>query len=217
MRKKGSLRVLLLLLALAVVAPGCRGGWWDVFIDRQAETPAEEAIILAAEKACPLREDVLAAAAPEDTAALEAEAGDGCLWWYGNAPLYGRELKLPYAVTADAVDYYADRVEQARLAREASWLPFPLMAEAYLSYTATIEPQSDFIVGEKQHENIYLVHMWLSYGESSLLPMRDGGVSKKRTVAVSAAGEVLAVFGDGPAPLDTWSIWSDSGGGKRNE
>lgn len=187
------LRAGILSLALPVLLAGC---WnddlnFESYVSRQFTTPAEEALIDVAERVCPAREDVLAAASPEDREALETEAGDACLWWYD---CVGR--RVPYAITADAIAYYTNCVEQNRRDRPILW---PSGAYAYFNYRADIEFRGEFTAGAKQYEDAYLVHMVTWYEEGSIFPLSYRGFDMDRTVAISGAGEVLAVFGDGTA------------------
>ncbi|MCX5758845.1 MAG: hypothetical protein NTU83_10150 [Candidatus Hydrogenedentes bacterium] len=143
-------------------------------------------MIVAAEHACPVREDVLAAAAPEERESLEAEAGDKCLWWYQDS-----SFKVPYAITSDAIDYLAQQIEEERQSTSMLLLILSPVIGSQLNYQATIEFRNRFTSGTKQFDDVYLVHMVLSYDRGLT------GFQKERTVVVRADGEVLAVFGDG--------------------
>lgn len=177
------------LACIGLLLAGCpypEGNFSAATIERVFETPEEAALIEIAEQVCPSREAVLSVAASDERAALETEGGDGCLWWYGydNGP--GGGWRLPYAVTLDAVEYYAARVDQCFAAGAAA-------PDAYFDYVATIEFQSNFIEGEKAFQNVYLVTLSMAYTED----MR--GTGHGRRVILTGEGEVLAVFGDGPA------------------
>lgn len=159
MNRKRWWRRWFLLLPLALVCTGCmEGDRFVVNIQRHFATPEEEALIGIAERVCPAREDVLAAADPEERDALDAEAGENCLWWYDYS-----KVRIPYGITVDAIDYFVERVDKFR--QLPSIWPF-VFPSAGLDYQAGIEFRDSFTNGDKQYDNIYLVDMTMSYGES---------------------------------------------------
>jgi len=175
-----------LLLLTPVVSAGCNR--FVVHVERNFETPEEQSLIVIAEQVCPAREDVLAAATPEDRDALAAEAGEDCLWWYGCC------FRLPYAITADAVVYFTDRVNQ--LEETSKGWPF---ASAELEYVVEIEYRDTYTNNGYDYINVYIVHMAMNYGERLVLAGRY--FEKQRLVVLTPEGEVLAVFGDGTTIL----------------
>lgn len=188
-----------LLLSVLLVLPGCPDdaddvNWSTATIERTFATPEEAALIDIAEHACPARDTVLAVAALDQRAMLEAEAGDGCLWWYDFFDGEDSDWRVPYAITSDAIDYYKSRIDL--FVQGGAAAPY-----AYLDYSATIAFQSNFTAGEKQYGDVYLVDMSMYYSENRVF------LGKHRSVVITAEGEVLAVFGDGVShPYDEVAI-----------
>jgi hypothetical protein len=178
----------LLLLPLVPLCTGCmESDRLEVSIQRHFATAEEEALIGIAEGVCPDREDALAAAAAGYRDTLESEAGEDCLWWYDR-----HCIRIPYAITAGAIDYYVARIDQLRQVPSLC-LFYP---SALLDYEARVEFRDSVTNGDKQYENVYLADMTLSYSEM-VAWLAGTGFEKQRHVLLTPEGEVLAVFGDG--------------------
>jgi len=182
----------LLVLSIAILVSGCMlHPCSSTQIDRQFATPEEETLIAIAEQFCPAREDVLAAARPEERDALGLEAGDGCLWWHYWS------FRIPYAITADAVDYYKQCADSFQQDPSLCQTSFPY---ADLNYQAGIEFMTVYAHGDTQYDNVYVVQMSLAYCEYYGWLSAEG-FEKQRVVVLTAQGEVLAVYGDGPTDV----------------
>jgi hypothetical protein len=182
--------------ASAVCLLGCPPGptrTYDVQIERNFATLEEEVLIQIAEASHPAREDV-AAVYPAGT---KPEDLPEHVWWYYKE--FGSSLRLPYAITADAIEYY----KQLVLGHQAYYLQHraslsPEGGEQFY-YIANIHFFANF---EDEHgetySNVYVVSMALGWNYSSG-PDTGAGFDQDRAVVLTPSGEVLHVQGDGRA------------------
>ncbi len=131
---------------------------------------------------------------------LAAERGDefgsdttqGPVWWSQGTGL----RRVPYAVTAGAIDHYARLTLHYRDRGFLEPGVRPLFSSEFL-YQATIARRGTFHLGAAQYEDVYvaLLDLLWTYDDGTFIPL----VKARRVVVLTPAGEVLAVDGDGQA------------------
>jgi len=155
------------------------------YIQRNFDSPQEESLIRAAEAVYPPREDVVALAVTDAYGVSPSELPEDHAWWYG---MWGG-VRMPYAITAEAIAYFADRVRKA-----------PLWPMTSMMYTADIEYNEAYELDGEQFRGVYVVTMHLTYGYYCG-PLCAAGISKGRTVVLTPEGAWLYVSGDGRAGM----------------
>jgi hypothetical protein len=182
---------LVCVIICATICVGCPPRPTDeVFqlsIERDFDSPEEQELIQIAESVYPAREDVLAVYEVDRL----GEPPDGDLWWYTD---YG-EL-VPYAITTEAIDYYADLILQWREGYPTLFIG-PFFPTYWLTYTANIDYQEMYENEGQTFTDVYVVTMELDWG-GVWGPLAGGGFTKERVVVLSPDGESLGIFGDGP-------------------
>ena len=190
-------------ISQAAMVPGAEPKEWpanparhQVKIERIAKTAAEKQLIATAESAVPAKEGIARLFAEDPATKDKPLPADKNLWWF--AETIG--IKLPYAITGAAVDYYKGLVEGWGKAKFTRFIE----PNSMLSYTATVKFEETFKQGDKVFEKVNVVTMNLEFGADFTA---EGTMAlhftKTRQVVLSASGKVLAVFGDGKteAPL----------------
>ncbi|MDX9974833.1 MAG: hypothetical protein RBU21_17735 [FCB group bacterium] len=185
------------LIACAASLAGCPSELatrlrYDVHINRHFDTLLERDLILVAENTYPDPEDVVElyplGTNPEDLP-------ENVWWYYG---YFGSDTRYPYAITADAIEYYKQKVLEDR----ANAVPEPDLWEAHsedFRYTATVKYFATFNGEEGEtFSDVYVVTMSLNWRESCG-PLCGGGFYQDREVVLTPSGEVLQVLGDGEA------------------
>lgn len=185
-----------IVLALAAVLPaamlpGSRPKKWpanearhSISIQREAKDPKQSALIAAAESAVP------------DAAALKKAIGDGpapegaAQWWYAES----LGIRIPFAVTGEAVAYYKALVEGYRK-QELERYSEP---SSSLDYRAEVTRHAEFKLDGKTYGNVDVVTLTLVFSEHFAATVTEGmDFRKQRTVVFDADGKLLAVSGDG--------------------
>jgi hypothetical protein len=158
-------------------------------VHREFRTPVEERLLRIAEETYPPTKAVLSIADVRlDRKALLQEER---LWWYGEFD----GVRLPYAVTMDAVRYYLG-LTQALGRGDSSQTHGIRMKRSEFSYSAQISPGSrTFSRDGRTFENVWVVEMKLEWSDycGSLCAC---GFHLDRTVILRRDGTVLCVFGD---------------------
>ena len=112
------------------------------------------------------------------------------LWWSKGVD----EARIPYAVTAGAVEHYQNLIELYRKGafREAGTEP---LFSARLLYRATVAPRDTFAVRGKLYNQVYVAHLSLTwtYDDGTFEPL----VVARRVVVLTPDGTVLQIEGDG--------------------
>ena len=140
-----------------------------------------------------------------DRAELVRAAGDlplpreGKVWWCREQ--FG--VRIPYAVTVDAVTYYAGLVTgygKTRMKRYAE-------PSSALKYTATVKRHERFELDSKNWRNVDVVTLKLEFRQSFCASGTEAfGFTKERTVIFDADGKVLHVSGDGVTDVPVMAI-----------
>lgn len=174
--------------------PGNLDSRFAVNVERDFDTAEEALLIGVAEAAYPPREEVaaLADAHGVDPASLPEEG----LWWYDTQ----QDIRIPYAITAEAIDYYADKVEESRDLARVLRPRYGMRMNASLDYFATIAYHSSYQHGGQTFTGVFAVEMSLDW-EYQTRPLSTMHFGKERVVILTPAGEVLAVFGDGETDI----------------
>jgi len=131
------------------------------------------------------------------------------LWWC-NGPA---ERRVPYAVTAGALDHYfkLTQLYRERMFRGARTRP---IFWSELAYRATIASRERFTLGSGEYPNVYVAHLTLAwlYDDGTFTQHTQG----HRVVVLAPSGEVLAVDGDGSA-VERVSISTHRGIGRHEQ
>lgn len=178
-----------------------------VVITREAADAKQTAMIAAAEAAQPSKETLRQAAeAPDRNDPLglaqpkggKVPVGDK-VWWYKE--LLG--IRIPCAITADAVTYYSDLVEKYGkqvLKRHAE-------PSSRLDYHANIKFHKEFKLGDKTFNGVHVVTLKLTFDQNFAATATEGmHFQKERVVVLDAKGKVLDISGDGPTEVPILAI-----------
>jgi hypothetical protein len=124
---------------------------------------------------------------------------DGKVWWCREQ--FG--IRIPYAVTGDAVTYYAG------LVAGYGKTPMKRYAEpsSALKYTAAVKRQERFELDGKNWQNVDVVTLKLEFRQAFCASGTEAfGFTKERTVVFDAQGKVLHVSGDGVTDVPVMAI-----------
>lgn len=171
------------------------GGGCFIEVTREFRTPEEEKFIRIAEVTYPLREAI----SPPDWAMLHPIPARKHLWWLG--PDEG--VRVPYAVTMDALRYYIERTQLYGRGTPPYSKP-GAMQTSNMSYSASVTHRSSFIRGRVTYHDVNVVELRLEWGAGSRDRKGMGsaaGFNLDRTVLVNQEGHVVAVFGDRVTPM----------------
>lgn len=158
-------------------------------VHREFRNPEEERLLRIAEEVYPPTKAVLSLADRHlDRKALLREKR---LWWYGEFD----GVRLPYAVTTDAVRYYL-AITQALARGDRSKTGGFGMKQTDFSYTASVSPgPTTYAKRGQTFENVYVVELSLEWSDycGSLCAC---GFGLDRTVLLRPDGTLVCVFGD---------------------
>lgn len=166
-------------------------------IDRGGSNDFEQNLIRIAESQYPSREDVLDAA----SSSRHEEISESKHWWYTSFD----GVRIPYAITADAVNYYGDFIDSLVTKEQNDFYE-----SAALAYNAQVTFHEAFEVYEpgfrnptpdqllESFEDVYVVEMKLRFTYRCIrhcFLSTDLG----RIVVFDKDGNLLGVYHDGPA------------------
>lgn len=153
-----------------------------VQIKREAADEKQAALIATAEGAQPAMEELLKAA---EEGLPKAEK----MWWHKVA----LGIRIPFAITGDAVTYYSDLVTgygKQKLSRY-------LQPSSSLKYEAGVKFHKSFEIGGKTFEEVHVVSLNLTFSQNFAATSTEGmQFEKKRVVVIDAAGKVIHIAGD---------------------
>ncbi len=113
------------------------------------------------------------------------------VWWQGEQ----LGLKLPFAITKDAVDYYKARVASFG---KKEWERY-IEPSSKLNYEAAVSWNETFKTGDKTYEKVFVVLLKLHFSANFTLGTTESLMfEKERKVILDRNGKVLAIEGDGP-------------------
>lgn len=157
-------------------------------VRREFRTPLEERLLRIAEETYPPAKAVAFVA--NDRADRKELAKTPRLWWYGHFD----GVRLPFAITMDAVRYYFQLVQQMGRGETTAAISIPMKACEF-GYVAKVSGPKDYRRKEQSYSDVYVVEMhlkWFNYCS----PLCACWFDLDRTVLIRADGHVLCVFGD---------------------
>lgn len=160
-----------------------------ITIARQYESEEEARLIQMAESVYPNREDVLAVEG-HFVKEKSIPAGEE-LWWYDAFD----GVRIPYAITGDAVCYYRDLTLAFRKG-DFTGSNGIRMLKSELHYTAAVARHEHYESDGREFQGVSVVTMKLSWSQycGNVCAM---GFQKERVVVFDAAGKIIAVLLDG--------------------
>jgi hypothetical protein len=200
--------IALTALATAAVLPGSMPKEWpanpakhQVVIRRDTTDKQKAAMIAAAEAAQPSEKTLREAAEardPNQPKEAKAPVGDK-VWWYKEQ----LGIRIPCAITADAVTYYSDLVGKYGkqvLKRHAE-------PNSRFEYQAGVKFHQEFKLGDKTFAGVNVVTLKLTFAQNFVATGTEGiHFEKERIVVLDAAGKVLHISGDGPTEVPMLAI-----------
>jgi hypothetical protein len=179
----------------------------QVVIDREAANKQESALIAAAEAIQPSaevlrlafsardRDDPLGLAKPKEAKPPVGEK----IWWYKEQ--FG--IRIPCAITADAVAYYSDLVGKYR--KQA--LQRPVEPSSRLEYHARIKFHKEFELEGKSFADVHVVTLHMIFEQNFVATTTEGmHFNKKRVVIFDDQGKLLHISGDGATEVPVLAI-----------
>ena len=158
-------------------------------VRRYVRDANEERLLRIAEETYPPPDAILAMAGKD--ASKQDLRKEKRLWWYGDFD----GVRLPYAVTMDAVRYYLALI-QAMARGDSSRTGGIPMKRAQFSYTASVSSRPSTLSRDgRVFEDVYTVELRLSWS-NYCSPLCACSFDLNRTVVLRADGTVLCVFGD---------------------
>lgn len=200
--------------ASAAVTPDSKPKDWPanpaqhkVRIHREAADAKQTAMIAIAEAAQPSQESLRnATEAAERNAPLglnqskkaPLHAGEK-VWWYKEQ----LGIRIPSAITADAVAYYSDLV--GKYGKQV--LKRYTEPSSRLDYHAGVAFHKEFKLGGKTFNNVHVVTLKLTFDQNFAATQTEGmHFEKKRVVVLDGKGKVLHISGDGPTEVPILAI-----------
>ena len=158
-------------------------------IQRSFDGPLQKRLLGIAEATYPPREVLIDRAITRATE-IGSDSARTALWWCDGLGV----SRVPYAVTAGALDFYKKLTEQFR--RHNFWGAWDHnLFWTDLSYKATIAPRAEYYVRRRTLPEVFVVEMNLAWG------FDDGTFVLEaiahRIVVLAPDGTVLEVQGDG--------------------
>jgi hypothetical protein len=156
----------------------------EVLVKREGGDDAEKKMIAVAERAMADAEKLRKAIGDD------AELKDKSQWWYGER----LGIRVPFAITADAVDYYTKLVEDFGKQTFKRYIE----PSSRLEYKASVKAHDEFKHGEKSFKDVHVVTLKLNFSQQFAATGTEGmSFEKERTVVLDAGGKVLLIIGDG--------------------
>lgn len=160
----------------------------QVVIKREAADAKQSALIAAAEAVLPSQEILRQAAG--DAA---VPTGDK-VWWYKEE----LGIRIPCAITAEAVAYYSDLVEKygKQVFKRYN------QPSSRLDYHAAVKFHKEFKFDDITYNDVHVVTLNLAFSQNFAATEAAGlHFKKERTVILDAQGKVRHVTGDGPTEV----------------
>jgi hypothetical protein len=159
-------------------------------IARTYQSDDEAALIAKAEGALADEEAIIATIGTEKLVAIGYQISEP-LWWYQTFD----GIRIPWAVTSDAVQYYLDVIMAFRDGNFSDTLGIT-MKKAYFGYEVSVNYLPKLQVGGLTVENVHMVTMKLSWSQFCG-PECAMGFFKTRDVVFDSSGTLLFISGDG--------------------
>lgn len=159
----------------------------------EATLPSKE-LLLQAMKAGD-RNDPLGLNQPKDA---KLPAGEK-VWWYKEQ----LGIRIPCAITAEAVAYYKDLVNKYGKQAHKRYLE----PSSNVNYQASTMFKKEFIIDGKTFKDVNVITLKLAFNQSFCASGTEGmHIKKERIVIVDNAGKVLHISGDGPTAVPIFAI-----------
>ena len=195
-------------------APGFESKEWpanpakhQIVVRREAADKQQSNMIAAAEGAQPSKETLRQAAEARDRndplglaqpKEAKAPVGDK-VWWYKEQ----LGIRIPCAITADAVTYYSDLV--GKYGKQV--LKRYTEPSSRLDYHAGVKFHKDLKLGDKTFNDVHVVTLKLTFDQNFVATTTEGmHFQKERIVVLDAKGKVLHISGDGPTEVPILAI-----------
>lgn len=164
-------------------------------IQRDAGSEGDEKLIAAAEKSQP-DPSALLEAMRKESADANPQPGQ---WWNKEV----RGVRIPYAITDGAVEYYSDLVKgygAQKLVRYAQ-------PGSSFTYQAKVAKHASYEVDGKNLTNVFVVTLSLSFQQKFTATVADAfGFEKERVVVFDENGKVIHIRGDGDIRVPVLSM-----------
>lgn len=159
----------------------------------EAVQPSKEALRKAAEGRD--RNDSLGLVRTKET---PLPAGDK-VWWYQEQ----LGIRIPFAITADAVAYYSDLV----VAYGKQALNRYTQPSSRLDYHAGVKFHKEFKLDDQTFNDVHVVTLKLVFSQNFVATQTEGmHFEKERVVILDPEGKVLRISGDGPTEVPVLAI-----------
>jgi hypothetical protein len=166
-----------------------------VTIQREAADENEQKLIAAAEKSQPEPTALLEAIRKDDGDA-KPQAGQ---WW--NKETLG--IRIPFAITADAVHYYSELVTKFG---EQKLVRFTQPSSTF-TYHAKVSKPVAYEIDGKSLPNVTVVTMSMTFQQKFTATVSEGfRFDKKREVVFYKDGKILHVLGDGDTLVPVFAM-----------
>lgn len=160
-------------------------------------TPAKHVVTITRDDSSTINKQMIEAAENAQPAIHDMETAPGVTnaaaatntWWYGEQ----NRIKMPFALTGDAVDYYEALVKSYQ---KKAWKTY-CEPSSKLVYEATVKHHDSFTQDGETLTDVYVVTLKLAFSADFTEDATIGvHVDKERTVVLDAKGVVKAVKGD---------------------
>lgn len=194
-------------LCLALAGPAQASMTPDAKPKKFPPNPAKHQLTIRREAGDATQAKMIAAAeaARPSAQALRKAIGDGPApegespWWYREA----LGIRIPFAVTADAVAYYSKLVEGYRKQTFERYME----PSSRFDYHAASAHHPKFEREGRTFKDVHVVTLKLGFSQNFAATGTEGmEFQKERTVILDSAGKVLAIFGDGPTEVPVLAI-----------
>jgi hypothetical protein len=191
--KRLAVGALVMIHADAAMLPGSETKEWpanpaahEVKIKRIFQNEAEAALITAAENAAPDQAALRAVALKhKEVAKVVAKQ-----WWTHEA----LGVKIPFALTADAISYYSDLLNGFGKQTLTRYSP----PNSQFHYVAKVAKHASFTCGGITLLNVSVVTLSMNFNENFVTTTTEGmNFTKERIVIFDAKGKLLLTSGDG--------------------
>ena len=159
-------------------------------VQRTIRAENDMRMITIAESTYPPRTEVLEAVKTAHFK-LDEVPQENKLWWYSEFD----NVRIPYAITGEAIDYYVKLVQGYR---RREWKS-DIEPSSKFSYSASVEFKNSYEKDEKKFRHVYVVKMKLSMS-ARFASLAAISFTKERIVVLDRQGKILAIFGDGKTP-----------------
>lgn len=165
----------------------------QITIRREVADAAQTKMIATAEAARP------EAAALRKAIGEGPESKDASQWWYREV----LGIRIPFAVTAEAVGYFSKLVGDYRKQEFKRFLE----PGSSVDYHASVASHLQFEHDGRKFSDVHVVTLKLVFAQNFAASGTEGmRFEKVRTVVLDAAGKVVAVYGDGPTEVPVLAI-----------